>query len=128
MATTHHQQVVQALASNGPHPPLGFSIARYLTHARGIWTTAQPVHVECTSRPGVARRVKETTWHESQQVEELPDGSVRVRLLVSEPTELKHWVLSWGAACEVMEPQSFRREIAAEAAAMLHQSVVAANR
>lgn len=99
-------------------PPLGFSVARYLAHAWGIWTTAQPVDVELRFTPQVARRVKETTWHESQKVDELPDGSVRVRLVVAEPTELKHWVLGWGAACEVIRPSSFRSAVAAETAAM----------
>jgi predicted DNA-binding transcriptional regulator YafY len=102
-------------------PPLGFSMARYLAHAWGIWTTAQPVDVELRFSAQVAKRVKETTWHESQRVEDLPDGSVRVHLLVSEPTELKHWVLGWGAACEVIAPPSFRSEIASEAAAMADQ-------
>src|SRR5438309_7300313 len=74
--------------------------------------------VELRFRPDVARRVKETTWHESQEAEDLPDGSVRVRLVVAEPTELKHWVLGWGAACEVISPQGFREELAREAAAM----------
>jgi hypothetical protein len=79
-------------------PPLGFSMGRYLAHAWGIWTTAQAVDVELRFSPLVARRVKETTWHDSQEVEDLLDGSVGVRLLVSEPIELKHWVLGWGAA------------------------------
>jgi predicted DNA-binding transcriptional regulator YafY len=99
-------------------PPLGFSIARYLAHAWGIWTSSRPVDVELRFSPQVVRRVKETTWHESQEMDDLPDGSVRLRLLVSEPTELKHWVLGWGAACEVIGPPSFRTEVATEAAAM----------
>src|SRR5438309_11607379 len=74
--------------------------------------------VELRFRPDVARRVKETTWHESQEAEDQPDGSLRVRLVVAEPTELKHWVLGWGSACEVISPQDFREQLAQEAAAM----------
>jgi Nucleotidyltransferase/WYL domain len=66
-------------------PPMGFSIGRHLAHAWGVWTSEQPVQVELRFSPSVARRVKETTWHESQEVEDLPDGSVRVRLVVAEP-------------------------------------------
>jgi predicted DNA-binding transcriptional regulator YafY len=103
-------------------PPLGFSLGRYLSHAWGIWTTSDsPVEIELRFDPSVARRVKETTWHQSQEVEDLADGSVRVRLLVSEPRELKHWVLGWGSACEVVKPAAFRAEVAAEAAAMAHR-------
>src|SRR5438105_5461782 len=99
-------------------PPLGFSIGKHLAHAWGVWTSEQPVQVELRFGPEVARRVKETTWHPSQQAEDLPDGSVRVCVVVAEPTELTHWVLGWGASCEVVSPQSFRDEVAREAAAM----------
>jgi predicted DNA-binding transcriptional regulator YafY len=99
-------------------PPLGFSIGKHLAHAWGVWTSERPVQVELRFSPDVARRVKETTWHESQVAEDLPDGSVRVQLVVAEPTELKHWVLGWGASCEVVSPETFREEVAQEAAAM----------
>jgi predicted DNA-binding transcriptional regulator YafY len=99
-------------------PPMGFSIGRHLAHAWGVWTSEQPVQVELRFSPSVARRVKETTWHESQEVEDQADGSVLVRLVVAEPTELKHWVLGWGATCEVVAPPSFRQEVAQETAAM----------
>ena len=93
-------------------------MGKHLAHAWGVWTSERPVPVELRFSPDVARRVKETTWHESQQAEDLADGSVRVRLLVAEPTELKHWVLGWGASCEVISPQAFREELAREATAM----------
>jgi proteasome accessory factor B len=62
--------------------------------------------------------VRETVWHPSQRLEELPDGGVRLRLLVSEPAEIRHWILGWGRACLVEAPGSLRDEISAEAAAM----------
>lgn len=99
-------------------PPLGFSVGKHLAHAWGVWTSAQPVRVELRFSAAVARRVKETVWHESQEVEELPDGSIRVQLLVAEPTELKHWVLGWGANCEVIAPTTLRNQLAAETGAM----------
>jgi hypothetical protein len=39
-------------------------------------------------------------------------------LRVASTTEIKHWVLGWGAACEVLAPDAFRREIQTEIAAM----------
>jgi predicted DNA-binding transcriptional regulator YafY len=99
-------------------PPLGFAIGKHLAHAWSVWTSDHPVQVELVFAPAVARRVKETTWHESQEVTDLPNGAVRVRLLVAEPTELKHWVLGWGSVCEVVAPARFRDEVAQETAAM----------
>ena len=93
-----------------------------------MWASEHPVEVELRFHPDVARRVKETTWHESQRTEDQADGSVRVRLVVAQPTELKHWVLGWGASCEVVSPASFREEVAQEAATMaaLYSSIAPA--
>ena len=99
-------------------PPLGFSVGKHLAHAWGIWTSEQPVDVILRFDASAARRVRETVWHPSQRLEELPDGGVRLRLLVSEPAEIRHWILGWGRACLVEAPASLREEIAAEAAAM----------
>jgi predicted DNA-binding transcriptional regulator YafY len=99
-------------------PPLGFSVNRHLAHAWGIWTSAQPVDVVLRFHPSVARRVRESIWHPGQRLEELPEGAVRLRLLVSEPTEIRHWILGWGSTCVVEAPDSLRDAIASEAAAM----------
>jgi predicted DNA-binding transcriptional regulator YafY len=99
-------------------PPLGFSVDRYLAHAWGIWTSRQPVDVVLRFDASVARRVRETVWHTSQRLEELPDGGVRLRLLVAEPTEIRHWILGWGRTCVVEAPDALREAIAEEAAAM----------
>ena len=99
-------------------PPLGFSVDRHLAHAWGIWTSRQPVDVVLRFSPAVARRVRETVWHPSQRLEELAEGALRLRLLVSEPTEIRHWILGWGSACVVEAPSSLREAIAAETAAM----------
>ena len=48
----------------------------------------------------------------------MPDGAVRLRLLVAEPTEIRHWILGWGRSCVVEAPDDLRDAIAEEAAAM----------
>jgi proteasome accessory factor B len=99
-------------------PPLGFSVDRHLAHAWGIWTSEQPVDVVLRFAASAARRVRETVWHPSQRLEELAGGEVRLRLLVAEPAEIRHWILGWGRACVVESPASLREELAAETAAM----------
>jgi predicted DNA-binding transcriptional regulator YafY len=99
-------------------PPLGFSVGKHLAHAWGIWTSQQPVDIVLRFDSSVARRVRETVWHPSQRLEELADGGVRLRLLVSEPTEIRHWILGWGRACLVEAPISLREQMAAEARAL----------
>jgi predicted DNA-binding transcriptional regulator YafY len=96
-------------------PPLGSSLRKILGHAWGIWTSdGPPVEVVLRFTPRVASRVAETIWHESQQVRQLPDGSVELRLLIAEPTEIRHWILGWGKECEVVAPANLRDSIADE--------------
>jgi predicted DNA-binding transcriptional regulator YafY len=97
-------------------PPRDFSLREYLAHAWGIWVSEKPVEVELRFAPSAAERVKETIWQQGQELEEEPDGSLILRLVVAEPTELRHWVLGWGAACEVVSPESFRDAVASELA------------
>lgn len=52
-----------------------------------------------------AGRVAEKQWHASQILEPQPDGSLIVRFHVTDLREIKRWVLSWGAECEVLQPR-----------------------
>jgi proteasome accessory factor B len=108
---------VEVLEERFTRPP-GFSLGKLLDGAWGIWTSDRPVELVLRFKPVVARRVKETTWHASQQLADLPDGGVEMRLTVTAPIEARAWILGWGSACEVVAPETVRNELAAEAAAM----------
>ncbi len=101
-------------------PPLGFSVGRMLAHSWGLWTSddESPVDVELLFSPAAGARVKETVWHPSQKLDQLADGRVRMRVLVSSLIEIRPWVLGWGADCQVLRPVEFAREIASVADAM----------
>jgi len=62
-------------------------------------------HVALRFAPESAGRVAEKQWHASQTLEPQPDGSLIVRFQVTDLREIKRWVLSWGAECEVLEPR-----------------------
>jgi predicted DNA-binding transcriptional regulator YafY len=91
--------------------PQGFRPGDHLASAWGIWGGEGTVDVELLFAASVARRVKETTWHPSQQLAELPDGRVRLKLKVSSWLELRHWVLGWGETCEVIGPPELRQSV-----------------
>jgi predicted DNA-binding transcriptional regulator YafY len=59
----------------------------------------------------VARRVAETRWHPSQQIEQRPDGSLVWRGRVAGLHEIRIWILGWGADAEVLEPASLRADV-----------------
>ena len=53
--------------------------------------------------PRVRRFVLARKWHPSQQISDLPDGGVRLRMQTG-GRELVRWVLEWGCNCVEVEP------------------------
>jgi predicted DNA-binding transcriptional regulator YafY len=52
-------------------------------------------------------------WHRSQELSELPGGGVELAVTVAGIVEIQPWILSWGAAVEVLEPIELRDAVAA---------------
>ncbi|MEK6802451.1 MAG: transcriptional regulator [Nitrospirota bacterium] len=65
---------------------------------------AQTVRIQFA--PDVAYLVKERRWHPSQENEIQKDGSVIATITAGGMDELASWVLSWGPAARVLEPQA----------------------
>jgi predicted DNA-binding transcriptional regulator YafY len=63
--------------------------------------------------PAVSARVREATWHPSQVVHELGDGSLEWRATVAGTIEIRLWILSWGDDVEVLAPPALRDDVAA---------------
>jgi predicted DNA-binding transcriptional regulator YafY len=64
-------------------------------------------------RPEVAGRVMEASWHPSQEVTELADGSLEWSATVAGTIEIRLWILSWGSDVEVVSPVELRDDVAA---------------
>jgi predicted DNA-binding transcriptional regulator YafY len=62
--------------------------------------------------PQVVRRVKESTWHPSQVIEDLPDGGCLMTLSVAGTLEITPWIRGWGPDVEVLEPEALRQQFA----------------
>ena len=80
----------------------------------GSWFIEQgePVRVKLHFAPESARWVKEAHFHDSQQVEELPGGSLLFEVTVKGTREITRWILGYGADVEVLEPESVRQAVA----------------
>jgi len=89
-----------------------------LTGAFGIFQGGEPVRVVLRFNVSRARWVREQLWHPEQVMEDLADGSLRLALPVVDFREVKMKIMQFGADVEVVEPETLRREIAAEIAAM----------
>ncbi|WP_341280131.1 YafY family protein [Paenibacillus sp. FSL H8-0537] len=68
--------------------------------------------------PSIADKVKEQNNFYMESLEETEDG-LYVNFLVRVQEELLHWILGWGSGVLVLEPESLRQQIRAEAAKIL---------
>ncbi len=96
--------------------PADFSPSEYARAAFGIFGGPAET-VELIFAPVMAGYIRERNWHESQQLADDPDGSVRLTMEVALGFELKAWIKGFLPHVTVVRPAGLRDEIAKELAA-----------
>jgi proteasome accessory factor B len=76
-----------------------------------IWGDGEATKVVLRFSPHAARRVHESLWHPTQQLEDLPDGGCLFIVDVGSLVEFTPWVRQWGSDVEVLEPPVLRTNI-----------------
>ncbi len=113
--------VMAALTDEFYSIPADFDPQRLLANAWGvIWRDAGAIEVVLRFRADVVWRIKESVWHHTQRIEDLPDGSCLYTVQVGSTVEIKPWIRQWGAAVEVLEPAPLRQELIDEVRTMMH--------
>lgn len=77
-----------------------------------------PTAVRVRFAPEIAGYIAEKSWHASQKLRPQKDGSVVFEAEVAGTEEIKRWILTWGAQAVVLAPESLRKELRREAAAL----------
>jgi predicted DNA-binding transcriptional regulator YafY len=96
--------------------PAQFDPRHRLSSAWGVmWSEGENIEVQLRFSARVVRRVKETLWHASQRIDDLPDGSCLFTVQIGSVVELRPWIRQWGADVEILRPADLRAEIAEEA-------------
>ena len=85
-------------------------------HSMGVHQGTPPEKIEIAFDSRIARYVKERVWHQSQQAEDRPDGTVVVTLHVSNDFTLRNWILGFGALARVLSPPELAAQIRDELA------------
>ena len=90
--------------------PADFDPDAWLANSWGIWSSdsTPPVRVRLRFESSVAHRVREAVWHRSQELTELPKGRLELVVTVAGIVEIQPWIMSWGGAVEVLEPEALR--------------------
>lgn len=97
------------LLDEGFEIPEGLSLGKLLGSSWGvIW--GEETEVKLKFSPPVTRRVKESVWHPSQAIEDLPDGGCMLTVRVGSVLEMTPWIRGWGPDVEVLEPEELREK------------------
>ena len=91
--------------------PEDFDVYKWLESSWGIMTEDE-VEVRLRFTPAITRRVRESVWHHSQQLEDLPDGGCLMTIRIGGIREIRSWILGWGPEVEVLAPPELRTQIA----------------
>jgi predicted DNA-binding transcriptional regulator YafY len=83
-----------------------------LRNAFRVWRGNVVETVRVRFSRGSADEIRERTWGPGQKIEEEGDGAVVLTLEVAGLAEVQRWVLGYGAAAEVLEPDELRLGVA----------------
>lgn len=104
------QRIEQAVALEETFNPLADAPAGVFPHSLGAFSgTPETVVIEFSAPE--APYVRERQWHASQQIEDRPDGRLRLTLNVVIDWELQAWVMGFGPAAKVITPEAFAARI-----------------
>lgn len=110
---------VRALSEQRFELPPSFRVEDHFRGEFGSPAPAVPIKVLIELDAVAARSVRDAKLHPSQKVSAVAGGGVRVALAVDDPTLLLGWVLSFGRAAQVLEPNSLRALVRQELEAAL---------
>jgi proteasome accessory factor B len=84
--------------------PQKFSMEKRLRDSFGVQSGHGSFNVVIRFNELVSDYIREKKWHESQQLKELKDGGLELRMKLSSLAEVERWVLGWAGNAKVIEP------------------------
>ncbi len=99
--------------------PQKFSLEKRLRGSFGVHSGAGEFAVVLRFNARAAAYVREKKWHESQELRDLKNGGVELRLKLSSLVEIERWVLSWGGDATVVQPRELAESVRAAARRIL---------
>ncbi|HVU07501.1 MAG TPA: WYL domain-containing protein [Verrucomicrobiae bacterium] len=81
-----------------------FSLEKELRDSFGVHSGEGEFEVVIQFTTRAADYIREKKWHESQQLRELKNDGVELKLKLSSLVEIERWILSWGGDAKVIRP------------------------
>jgi proteasome accessory factor B len=102
--------------------PQKFSLEKRLRDSFGVHSGQGEFDVVVRFDEFAAEYIREKRWHSSQQLKELPEGRLELRLRLSSLGEVERWLLGWGNHAVVLSPPELIASIRRAAEAILKNS------
>jgi proteasome accessory factor B len=99
--------------------PHQFSLEKRLRDSFGVHSGQGDYRVVIHFNELVADYVREKRWHPSQELRELPNRGVELRLKLSSLVEIRRWVLGWGGQAVVRQPKALADSVREAAQAIV---------
>ena len=103
--------------------PQTFSLEKTLRDSFGVHSGQGAFKVAIRFNASAAPYIREKRWHPSQEVRELKNGSVELRLHLSSLGEIERWVLGWGGNAVVLRPPELIASVRTAAQNILQKSI-----
>jgi proteasome accessory factor B len=91
--------------------PAKFSLDKRLRDSFGVRSGNEQFNIVLRFNEIVADYIREKKWHDSQQLKELKNGGVELRLKLSSLAEVERWVLSWAGNAVVVGPPGLAKAV-----------------
>lgn len=97
----------------------GFDLDAYIASGAFGVTVGAPIRLEALFDRPAAAHLSETPLSDDQVLREVSPEVVRVSATVADTQQLRWWLLAFGSQMVVLKPQALRKELKAEAAALV---------
>jgi predicted DNA-binding transcriptional regulator YafY len=91
--------------------PKGFSADKFLKGSFGVFSGDKPIEIRIWFDAFAARLVRERTWHHSQEIHQLPNDEIELKLTLTSTVEISRWILSWGTHAKALAPAELVKDI-----------------
>ena len=91
--------------------PKNFSADKFLKGSFGVFSGDKPIEISIWFDAFAARLVRERTWHHSQEIRQLPDDEIELKLILTSTVEISRWILSWGTHAKALAPAALVKDI-----------------
>jgi len=115
-------QSIQLTGKTFPRPQK-FSVEKILRDSFGVHSGQGEYTVVIRFDVYAADYIREKRWHPSQELRELKDGGVELRLKLSSLGEIQRWALGWAGSAVVLQPPELVESVKQAARQILDRSV-----